>query len=170
MAASEGELGRRALAAARFALANVEEIVSGIALIIVVLSVSWGVLTRYVTAQPASWAGEVAKIGFAWVVFLGAAAGAKRRLHISIDLLVAALPSGARAAVQLAVDLLAIVFSAYVTWLGIGFMIDNWDNPTSVLRMPLSVLYAAVALGFGLITLRLLAAMLGRAGGDPDQG
>ena len=33
-----------------------EEIVACVALVVVVLAVSWGVLTRYITAQPAAWA------------------------------------------------------------------------------------------------------------------
>ena len=63
----------------------VEEVIAGAALLVVVLAVCWGVLTRYVTAQPAAWSGEVAGMGFAWLVFLGAAAGFKRGLHVSID-------------------------------------------------------------------------------------
>ena len=49
---------------------SIEEIIACTALVIVVAAVCWGVLSRYVTAQPAPWAGEVAQMGFAWVVFI----------------------------------------------------------------------------------------------------
>ena len=62
-----------------------------------ILSVAWGVITRYITAQPATWAGELAVIAFAWVVFLGASACFKYRLHASIDMVTALLPDGGRA-------------------------------------------------------------------------
>ena len=42
-----------------------EEIVACIALAAVVLAVTWGVVTRYITAQPAAWASEVATLAFA---------------------------------------------------------------------------------------------------------
>ena len=69
-----------------------EELVASLAVVVVIASVSWGVITRYVTAQPATWAGEVATLGFAWVVFFGAAACVKYKLHPSIDMLVKRLP------------------------------------------------------------------------------
>ena len=65
-----------------------EELIASIAVVVVIAAVSWGVITRYVTAQPATWAGEVATLGFAWVVFFGAAACIKYELHPEIDLLV----------------------------------------------------------------------------------
>ena len=99
------------------ALANLEETVASAALIVVVGSVCWGVLSRYVTQQPAVWSGEVAAIAFAWVIFLGAAAGFKRGLHVSIDMLVALLPAGARR-IDLAVELLMAAFCLYMVWLG----------------------------------------------------
>ena len=40
-------------------------VVAAVALAAVVLAVSWGVITRYVTAQPAAWASEVATLAFA---------------------------------------------------------------------------------------------------------
>ncbi len=139
---------------ARLILDNVEEIISGAALLVVVASVVWGVLTRYVTRQPAPWTGELAAIAFAWVVFLGAAAGVKRRLHISIDLLVVRLPKALGGALQAAIDVGLLVFMLYVVRLGVGFTNANWDNPTSVLRLPLAIVYLSVTVGFALMAIR----------------
>jgi TRAP-type transport system small permease protein len=141
---------------------SIEEIIACTALVIVVAAVCWGVLTRYVTAQPAPWAGEVAQMGFAWVVFIGAAAGLKRGMHVSIDLLTARLPGALRVPLALILDLGLLAFFAYVTWLGIGFTIDNWDNPSPVLRLPLSIIYASVTLGFALMALRHGVILVGR--------
>ena len=67
------------------------------AVVVVVLTTSWGVLTRYVLAQPAAWAGEIAMIAFAWVVFFGAAGCIKYHLHPRIDLLVQRLQAAGTA-------------------------------------------------------------------------
>jgi TRAP-type C4-dicarboxylate transport system permease small subunit len=136
------------------AIDSIEEILACAALVIVVLAVAWGVITRYVTAQPAPWTGEVSGIAFAWVVFLGAAAGFKRGLHASIDLLTAHLPPALGRALTILVDLGVLAFAAYVTWLGIEFTGRNLDNPSSVLRVPMSIIYLAVTLGFASITFR----------------
>lgn len=125
-----------------------EEVVASAALLVVVAAVCWGVLTRYITAQPAAWTGEVAGMGFAWVIFLGAAAGFKRRLHVSIDLLTNHLPASLRRALALVVQLAILAFAAYVTWLGVGFTLANIDNPSPVLRLPQSIIYLAATMGF----------------------
>ena len=137
-----------------------EEVVACAALLVVVAAVCWGVLTRYVTAQPAAWAGEVAGMGFAWLIFLGAAAGFKRRLHVSIDLLTSHLPAPLERALALVVQLATLAFAAYVTWLGIGFTLANLDNPSPVLRLPQSIIYLAATLGFLSIGVRQAARLV----------
>jgi TRAP-type C4-dicarboxylate transport system permease small subunit len=139
-----------------------EEIIACSALVIVVLAVVWGVITRYITAQPAAWAAEVAAIAFAWCVFVGAAAGVKRGAHVSIDMLVMLLPQAAQRVVNRGAALVALGFCAATTVMAASFAADNFDNPSAVLRLPLSVLYAALVAGFGLMTLRSFQAMLGR--------
>lgn len=133
--------------ARRGPLGYFEEFVSGAALVVIVAATCWGVLTRYVTAQPAAWSGEVAGIAFAWLVFVGAAAGFKYGMHVTIDMLVALLPPALRRLLMAAADLLVLAFLAAVFVLAIEFSIDAWDDPTSVLRLPRTVTYASVVVG-----------------------
>jgi TRAP-type C4-dicarboxylate transport system permease small subunit len=69
-------------------------------------------------------------------------------------MLVQFLPARIRTPLEWLLDLVVVAFCLYVTWLGIGFTYDNWDNPSSVLRLPLSIVYVAVTLGFGLMAIR----------------
>ena len=131
-----------------------EEVIACSALVVVVAAVCWGVLTRYITAQPAPWAGEVAGMGFAWLVFLGAAAGYKRGLHVSIDMLTQLLPRRVERGLAMFVQVGILFFASYVVWLGVGFTIGNLGNPSAVLRIPQSIIYLAVTLGFLSIALR----------------
>jgi TRAP-type C4-dicarboxylate transport system permease small subunit len=143
------------MASLRFLWRQFEELIAGAAFIVVVAAVCWAVLTRYITEQPATWAGEVSAAAFAWVVFLGAAAAFKRGAHISIDLLVANLPRGPRLALAAAVDLVVLVFCGYVTWLAIEFTLDiGMTTPMPSLRIPYAYHYTAAALGFALMTWR----------------
>jgi TRAP-type C4-dicarboxylate transport system permease small subunit len=125
----------------------VEEVIAGAALLVVIFSTCWGVVTRYITEQPAAWTGEVAGIGFAWLVFVGAAAGVKYGAHISIDMLVVKLPGPLRRAVMLAADALVLAFLATLLVLSVQFSIDSWGDPTSVLRLPRTVTYSSVVVG-----------------------
>ena len=146
----------------RWFLDQFEEIVASLAVLVVVLSVSWGVLTRYILAQPAAWAGEIATLGFAWVVFFGAAACIKYRLHPTIDLVLERLPPGPRWLVTWFNHLLLLSFFAFMAWFGVRFAIDAIDVPTAVLQVPQAWLYGPVALCFVLMFVRYCQVLAGR--------
>jgi len=141
-----------------------EETIAAVAVVVIIASVGWGVITRYITAQPAAWASEVATLGFAWVVFFGASACVKYRLHPTIDILVNRLPSDLQRAVRAFNHVLLLSFFAFMTWFGTRFAIDTWDNPSAVLRIPQTWLYGPVALCSALMAIRYLQVLMGRFG------
>ncbi|MFZ4405708.1 MAG: TRAP transporter small permease [Paracraurococcus sp.] len=140
-------------------LGQADEAIAVLALLVTVGSVGWGVVTRYVTAQPAVWASEVAAIGFAWLTFFGASACFRHNAHPSIDMLVQRLPRGPQRLARLGVDLLVASFLAYFCWMGVEFSISAWDNPTAVLRLPMTVVYGPITLASAMMLARHLANM-----------
>ncbi|HYZ34706.1 MAG TPA: TRAP transporter small permease [Crenalkalicoccus sp.] len=136
-----------------------DEAIAVAALLVTVASVGWGVVTRYVTAQPAVWASEVAAIAFAWLTFFGASACFRHNAHPSIDMLVQRLPPVAQRATRLGVDLLVAGFLAYFCWLGLGFSLAAWDNPTAVLRLPMTIVYGPITVASAMMLGRHLARM-----------
>ena len=54
---------------------------------IMLTSVLWGVLTRYIFADQSSWTDELARFALIWVSILGAAYVSGKKAHITIDLL-----------------------------------------------------------------------------------
>jgi len=144
---------------ARQALRHPDEAIGVAALLLTVAAVTWGVVTRYVTAQPAVWASEVAAIGFAWLTFFGASACFRHNAHPSIDMLVVRLPPGPQRVVRLAVDLLVAAFLGYFCWLGFTFSVAAWDNPTAVLRLPMTVVYGPITVATLMMLGRHLAGM-----------
>jgi TRAP-type C4-dicarboxylate transport system permease small subunit len=139
-----------------------EEIVASLAVAVIIAAVGWGVITRYVTAQPAAWASEVATLAFAWAIFFGGTACIKYRLLPTIDMLVVRLPAGAQTAIRWANHALLLAFFAFMTWFGVRFAIDTWSSPSPVLRMPQTFLYGPVALCSALMAVRYLQVMAGR--------
>ena len=140
-----------------------EEIIACTAVAVIVLSVSWGVVTRYITAQPAAWASEVATLGFAWAVFFGAAACIKYRLHPAIDVLTHRLPRVGQTLVRWFNHALLLAFYGFMTWFGIRFSVDTWDSPSPVLRMPQTFLYGPVAASSALMMVRTVQIIRGRS-------
>ena len=78
-------------------------------------------------------------------------------MHVHIDMLLILLPEAPRRAVTLAGDAIVIVFLAIGFVLAAEFSIDSWDSPTSVLRLPLSIVYGSVVVGFACLLWRYAA-------------
>jgi TRAP-type transport system small permease protein len=135
-------------------LPRVEQIVMNLSFIVLVCSIAWGVLSRYVTEQPATWVEEVSSIAFASVVFVGAAEVERRGKHVRVDLLTVLLPARLRAIVELAAQGLLTLYCFYVAWLGLRQAIAARGAATSMLNIPLSVPYGLLTLGFFLFGLR----------------
>lgn len=130
--------------------------IAAAALAIVFAAVTWGVLARYVSPRPAVWANELATIGFAWIVFIGAAAGARERLHIGVDLATARLPPAAQRRIAVGVSLFLAVALGYIAWLAVQIGLKSISRPTPVMRLPSSIVHVAVVLGFASIALGCL--------------
>ena len=56
-------------------------------LTVITLNVLWGVLTRHLLGNQASWTEELARFLLIWIGLLGAAWASGKRMHLSIDLL-----------------------------------------------------------------------------------
>jgi TRAP-type C4-dicarboxylate transport system permease small subunit len=141
-----------------------EAFLANSAFAIILLTICWKVLSRYVLATPVAWAEDVTSIAFAWLIFVGAAAVHARRGHVSVDLLTAALPRPVRLILDRAAEVFVLAFCAYAAWLcAEQTWVSHSQAKTVVLEIPLSALFAGLTLGFALMTLRSLAHLSGRA-------
>jgi TRAP-type C4-dicarboxylate transport system permease small subunit len=127
------------------------------------------VFFRYVIGFSLIWSEEAARFLFVYLVFIGAAIGIRRGTHIGVDLLVQALPSGARRGVRLFSDLLVLAFSLVLLWLGARIAAATMAQVSAAMGLPMGSIYAALALGGALMSveaaLRLRATLRKEAGG-----
>ena len=140
----------------RLVLRNAEEVVAGAALVMVVALILYGIFNRYVLQLSSVWAPELASLIFTWAVFLGASAAWKRKMHISIDVVVSRLGPKVQAPVRILTDVIVIVFLAYATYLAISITISSHVRLSPVLRVPFTYVYAGAALAFASMFLREL--------------
>ena len=140
---------------------SLELVVMNVAFIVLVGAIAWGVLSRYVTQNPATWVEEVSSIAFTVAVFVGASEVQRRGKHVRVDLLTSLLPPRARGALDGAVGLVVALYCFYVAWLGLQETIASNSATTSMLNIPLSVPYGAMTLGFFLFGLRSLQRLRG---------
>lgn len=72
--------------------------------------------TRYVLNDSFAWTEEIAANGLVMVVFLGSVMCVRMMRHIQVDIIFRFLPTRASRALSVIVDLIVIVFFAYMCW------------------------------------------------------
>lgn len=127
-------------------LRRADEAIGVAALLVIVISILWGVISRYIFPQPAAWTYELAIMAFAYLVFFGAVAGVRLGTHAAIDVLVAAFPEGWQKAVAWFNYFLLAVFFIAMTVL---FAWQAWTSRhvhTIALDLSRSLSYGPLAL------------------------
>ena len=140
-------------------LNNFEEIIAGVALVVMVGLVVYGILNRYVLERPSVWAPELAGLFFTWAVFLGAAAAWKRNMHISIDFIATRMSPRVQSVIRVATDVIILIFLAYATYLATRLSISSHTRLSPVLRVPFTFVYAGAVLAFASMLVRRLIAI-----------
>src|SRR5215510_7493608 len=111
--------------------------------------------TRYVLNDSLAWTEEIARYGLMWVVFIGGAMVTRRNTHIAVELLSHVMkPGPLRSALLAFVDFVKLAFLgllAFVSWMITARM--HFQRMT-VFDLPMSYVYAGVALGCFLMLLR----------------
>ncbi len=125
-----------------------ENFVTGTALVVIVGSVIWGVLTRYITDQPAVWTSETSGIFFTWVVFIGAMSAHRRNAHVNVPMLVDSLRPTFKRFIQVISDIIIFFFVSYSAYLSFGMMIKGASRPSAVTGIPFSYVYLAPLVAF----------------------
>jgi TRAP-type transport system small permease protein len=113
-------------------------------LIGLLLLVGAGVFVRFVPVSSMGWADEIIELGFAWLVFIGAALLWRNRTHFRVDLL-QQLVAGTRydLGLQLAVQFISLLFFVIVAYEGAALTVAAVDT-TPILEFPKSLWYMVI--------------------------
>lgn len=153
------------------AAAYLERLLDGlmaIALVVMLCSMVYQVFGRYVLDHAPSWSEELARYLMVWLTMLGSAAVLRSGGHISVTTLADALGPTALAVVLAMRDAAMVAASGVLAWWGILFAQMNSVQESAAMEIPMSIPYAALPVGAGLIVLMVLLARL--AGGRIPAG
>jgi TRAP-type transport system small permease protein len=118
------------------------------------------VLVRFALKFALPWTEEVARLAFVYSIFVGATLAVRENDHISVDFLLAVLPSGMRRAVRLVGTVLVAVFLVAVTWQGVLFVQATGVQMTPVLQIPFRYLYVVIPASGAVMLLYLVLGAL----------
>lgn len=123
-----------------------EETLPSLLLAFMVLLVFADVLGRYLLNSPIAGTSELAVALFVWQVFLGAAGGVRKRLHVGVDLFSGRLKGRSKKALAVTTNLLVLIFSAVVAKLGWDFALFSQIKTLQMVQLSFFYVYGVVAL------------------------
>ena len=104
--------------------------------------------TRYVLNDSLAWTEEIARYGLMWVTFIGGAMVTRRKTHIAVELMSNLMPAGpVRQALLAFVDILTLGFLALLAYFSVTITERMAFQRMTVFELPMSYVYAGVALG-----------------------
>lgn len=112
---------------------------------IMVILVTFQVISRYIFNSPSSFSEALTKYLFVWLIIISATYIFGQKEHICISFLKDKLPEKAKNAVNILIELIVIVFSLTIMLYG-GFVITkmNMFQFDSILNIPTGVIYSII--------------------------
>jgi len=138
-------------------LGRIEVLVASVLLAFMVALVFVDVLLRYLLDSPITGTSELAGTMFVWVMFLGSAAAARRRLHVGVGWFVDQLPTRVAGLVRIGVTLAIVAILLTVALFGLELMNSSRDRTLPLTDIPLRLVYAAVPIGCVLMAIGFLS-------------
>jgi len=134
-----------------------EPVVIVTALGLVIVLVFADVVARFAFATSISWAGEVARLAFVYMIYFGVAYAIRDRRHMRVTVLLDLAPDRLRRVMMLAAETVFLVYSIAVFWLGIVItqQATARGQILSATEWPTGVLYAAIVFSGALSAVRL---------------
>jgi len=134
-------------------LGNLDVMIAGIALIVLVVCTFMGVVMRYFFNNPFVWLQEVQLWCFTWVVFFGGGAAFRSGSHVAIEVIVDRMPVKLKKLVEVLGYIIVMAILAYFMVYGTKLVMQLWrtGRTTNILDVPFPIIYGAFPLGCGLM-------------------
>ncbi|SNR68489.1 TRAP transporter small permease [Puniceibacterium sediminis] len=129
------------------ALDSLQRSVIVVVFVVLVICVSWQVITRYILGVPSTITDEIARFLFIWLALLGGAYTYGQGRHLAIDTIARSLTGRNRLIVEACITVLVAAFAACVlVWGGLQLVFQTLSagQISPSLRIPMGYVYCAV--------------------------
>ncbi len=152
---------------ALLSLAKISVIAISVVMVVVTLS---QVIFRYVLTAPLPWSEELARYCFVWIVFLGAAIGLERGIHLGVDLFVNLLPAKLQTGLEVLSNALIGCLAMAIIYASFPVIEMNFLQRSPAMGVQMSWIYIAIPTSMVLILLicaeRIVKILRGSSGQD----
>lgn len=114
---------------------------------LMVLNVTWQVVSRYVFQSPSSFTDELSRYMLIWVGMLGAAYVAGKHEHLAIDILLTKLSGKAQDYLMILIHACILTFALVVMFIGgsnLVYLTLILEQKSATLQIPMAVIYVII--------------------------
>lgn len=116
-------------------------------MVVLVVDVTWQVVTRYLLGEASSFSEEVARYLLIWIGLLGSAYAYRRKMHLAFDLFTDKAKGKIKYWMELVIHSVIIFFSVIVLILGGWYLVQlTWDLNQLSASLQISLAYVYFAL------------------------
>ena len=134
-------------------------------ILIITFAAFMQVFTRFILGSPWKWTDEVCRYSLVWLTMLGAALGVKRHSHLAIDAVIHLTPAPFQNIAARGGSLLGCV----LTYQGIVLCMTFMQQRTSVLGLPMGMVYSAIPVFSVFLVIFSLASLTETAEGREEE-
>ena len=130
---------------------------------LLLLDVTWQVLTRFLLENPSSFTEELARFLLIWIGLLGSAHAYRHKMHLGVDIVVKSLPPKVSAALAKIVQLITIAFAASVLVYGgtkLLMLAVHLEQKSPAMQINMGIVYLALPISGVLLVLYAIEHML----------
>ncbi|MCL1999807.1 MAG: TRAP transporter small permease [Planctomycetes bacterium] len=125
---------------------RVSEWVVGLGVFAMVISMALQILFRYFLLYPLAWTDTMARFTFVWSVFFAAFIGARKNMHVAIDMLPKRFPPFLRLASTLLINGLIIMILIVCAYYGFKLTYISQTSLLPAIPVPLGYIYLPFAI------------------------
>ena len=124
-----------------------------ILMIAITLSVFWGVFTRFILQNSATWTGEFSGFSLVWITFLGSAYAVYQKSHIRFESLFDMLPRSIRLVIQTIFNFMMLIFFVIILITGFNLSMGAMSAETVSLPITKGMAYLILPIGSAIMIL-----------------
>lgn len=131
-------------------IGNLDIAVAVIALVILVLLTSSGVVFRYILGKPFTWLEEVQLFCMVWIVFAAGGAAFRTGNHVAIEMVVDMFPQKIQKLMGFLIDIVVLLVIGYLFKQSVGFVsvFVKSRRSTSMLEIPYYLIYGIAPVSY----------------------
>lgn len=141
---------------------NIEKVLVSILGAVMLLSLSAGVLYRYVLNAPLTWSDETAIFSLVWLTFLGGSMSIKRQDSAAVTILMDKLKGKTRQLLLGAGLAVLFAFVVYIFYLSIGWLSSSniMLQRSSSMNLPMIIPYLSIPVSFFFLIIHSLELLI----------